>query len=184
MSKIGKKPIVIPEGVTVTKKDGSFEIKGKGGTVTVKLLPYTDVEMTNNEAKVKSSASHKQGRANWGTMAALLRNAVRGVSEPFKKQLDVQGIGFKAAMDGKTLVLNVGLTHPVKYVPAEGVVIAVEKNLVIVSGINKQMVGQAAAEIRKVKKPEPYKGKGIRYVGEKVRRKEGKKVAGATGTAA
>ena len=126
----------------------------------------------------------KQARANWGTTGANVKNAIVGVTEGFSKKLDIQGIGYKAAMEGaSTIVLNLGFTHPIKYAIPEGVKVIVEKNVVTVSGFDRYQVGQTAADIRAYKKPEPYQGKGIRYVGEQVRRKAGKKVAG-TGTAA
>ena len=182
MSKIGKKPIVLPEGVEVSAAPRVLSLKGKQGTLTVAILPYTHVRVEGNQVQVTTEAAHKQARANWGTMAALLKNAIQGVSKGFEKKLSVEGIGFRAQIEGTNIVLNVGFTHPVKYALPQGVKAGVEKNIITISGIDKQLVGEVAAQIRKVKKPEPYKGKGIRYVGEVVRRKAGKKVAG-TGTA-
>ena len=182
MSKIGKKPITIPEGVTFTNEGGVVVVKGEGGTISVPLLPYTSVEIAENQAQVKTAATHKQARANWGTMASLLRNAAKGVSEGFVKKLSIEGIGFRAQLDGKKVMLYVGFTHPVPYALPEGVTAVIEKNIITISGIDKQRVGEVAAQIRKIKKPEPYKGKGIRYIDEVVRRKAGKKVAG-TGAA-
>lgn len=183
MSKIGSKPIVIPEGVTVEMKDGVFVVKGKLGTLSVLHLPLVKAEMKDGAVHLTVTSTKAQARANWGTLGANLHNAVVGVTEGFTKSLEIQGIGFKAAMEGNNLSLNVGYSHPVKYVTPEGIKIAVEKAFVRISGSDKQLVGQVAAEIRKIKKPEPYQGKGIRYVGEQVRRKAGKKVAGATGAA-
>jgi large subunit ribosomal protein L6 len=180
MSKIGGKPIAIPEGVTVTKEHGGFSIKGKLGTLTVKLLPNVKGEIAEGKIVLTIDADNKQTHANWGTTGAHLKNAVKGVTEGFKKSLDVQGIGYKANMEGKTLVLNLGFTHPIKFPTPEGMVITVEKNLIHVSGMSREVVGQTSATIRSYKKPEPYLGKGIRYVGERVRRKAGKKVAGTT----
>lgn len=183
MSKTGSKPITIPEGVTVNQLDNALVIKGKLGTLTVTILPYVNVGITDNKTiNLTATGDSKQVRANWGTTGAHIRNAIMGVTTGFTKQLDIQGIGFKAVLEGgKTLVLNVGFTHPIKYPTPEGITIKVEKNIVTVSGNNKYLVGQTAAHIREFKKPEPYQGKGIRYVGEQVRRKAGKKVAGATG---
>lgn len=181
MSKIGSKPVAIPEGVTVDFKDGVFTVKGKLGTLTVPQLEFVNSEIKDKEVHFTITSTKKQARANWGTMGANLKNAIVGVTEGFTKSLEIQGIGFKAAMEGNNLSLNVGFSHPVKYVTPEGIKIVVEKAFVRISGSDKQLVGQVAAEIRKIKKPEPYQGKGIRYVGEQVRRKAGKKVAGATG---
>ena len=120
-----------------------------------------------------------QAKALWGLFRALIANMVEGVTNGFKKELEIQGVGYKASVEGQDIVLNMGFSHPVKLGIPEGIQVSVEKNIIIVSGINKELVGQFAANIRKVKKPEPYKGKGIRYVGEIVRRKAGKKAAGA-----
>ncbi len=183
MSKLAKKPIVIPEGVEVKEAAGTLQVKGKQGALELKLPPFIFAELRDKEALLKPSASHKQALANWGTAAALLKNAIQGVAGGFSKSLEIEGVGFRATMEGNSLVLNVGFTHPAKFTPPAGIKIAVEKGTITVSGIDKNLVGLAAAKIRKIKKPEPYKGKGIRYKGEVIRRKEGKKVAGA-GTAA
>jgi len=148
----------------------------------IKILPFIDVKIGSDGIGVTTSKKTMQSAANVGTMWSLIRNAVIGVSEGYSKVLEVEGVGFRVALDGKTLVLNVGFSHPVKLSTPEEIEVKVEKNAITVSGINKERVGQFAAIIRKVKKPEPYKGKGIRYRGEMVRRKAGKKVAGA-GTA-
>ncbi len=184
MSKIGSKPIAIPEGVTVELANGVFTVKGKLATLKVNELPYVKTEIKDGAINLTISATKSQARANWGTLGANLKNAIKGVTEGFIKSLEIQGIGFKAAMEGNNLSLNVGYSHPVKYTTPEGIKIVVEKAFVRISGSDKYLVGQTAAEIRKIKKPEPYQGKGIRYVGEQVRRKAGKKVAGATGGAA
>lgn len=182
MSKLARKPIQIPSGVAVVSKDGALEIKGPKGGLVLRVLDSIEVNINDNIIFVSTKRENVQARANCGTMAALLKNALRGVNEGFSKRLEIEGIGFRASMEGKTLVLNVGFTHPVKFEPPEGVSVSVEKNVIVVTGIDKYLVGQAAALIRKAKKPEPYKGKGIHYVGEVIRRKAGKKVAG-TGTA-
>lgn len=183
MSKIGKKPITIPDGVEVALRDGVFEVKGKQGAISVKLLEYVSAEIKDKTIRLTIGANHKQARANWGTMGSLLQNAVKGVSEGFTRALEIEGIGYSASLEGANLVLKVGFTHPVKFMPPEGIKVTVEKGVIKVFGVNKALVGETAAQIRKVRKPEPYKGKGIRYQGEVIRRKEGKKVAGATGTA-
>ena len=182
MSKIGKKPIQIPEGVTALNKEGMIVVSGKGGTVSVRLLAALKVSIEGNMITVRPTTEGGEAAANWGTMAALLKNAIHGVSQGFSKALEIEGIGFRAVKEGENLVFNVGYTHPVKYTPRPGVAISVVKNVITVSGVNRETVGQVAAEIRKIRKPEPYKGKGIHYVGEVIRRKAGKKVAGTVET--
>lgn len=179
MSKLAKKPIDIPDGVEVKLIDDTMEVNGKLGTISLKILKDVSVAIENGkQINLKISQVYKQSKANWGTMTALLKNAIRGVNEGFTKTLEIEGIGFKASMEGNNLNLNVGFTHPVKFVPPAGIKITVEKNNIKISGIDKALVSQAAANIRKIKKPEPYKGKGIHYQGEVIRRKVGKKVAG------
>lgn len=180
MSKIGKKQLAIPEGVTVTITDGTITVKGKTATLVVPVLSFVKPTVEGSIVSFAVSGTAKQARANWGTQSALVANAITGVTTGFTKQLEVQGIGFKANMEGANLVLNVGFTHPVKFTAPAGVKVSVEKNQITITGSDKYLVGQAAAQIRKIRKPEPYQGKGIRYVGEQVRRKEGKKVAGST----
>ena len=182
MSKIGKQPIVVPEGVEVTVADRNVTIKGKGGSLSLPIISHTNILKEEKKVTVTHEGSHKQARANWGTMASLVRGAVKGVTDGYMRKLEIEGVGYRAQMDGETLVLSVGLTNPVRFAVPKGIKVIVEKNVITVSGIDKQLVGEIAARIRKVKKPEPYKGKGIHYQGEVIRRKEGKKVAG-TGTA-
>lgn len=180
MSKLAKKLIPIPQGVTVENRGETIEIKGPKGALTLNILPQTKVAVENGSIRVSYSEERKQARANCGTMWALLRNAIEGASKGFQKNLEIEGIGYSASMEGKTLVLKVGYSHPVRFEPPREVAIKVEKNVIQVSGIDKEAVGRTAASIRAIKKPEPYKGKGIRYQGEVIRRKAGKKVAGAT----
>lgn len=188
MSKIGKKPILIPEGVTVVLKDGSLEVKGKNSTQSVLLLSGVKAEIKagekNSEVTLTSDGKTKQSIANWGTTSAHLKNAIAGSMADFSKELLVVGIGFKAAVEGKDLVLSLGFSHPVRFPIPEGIKIVVEKSAVRVSGSNKWLVGETAAKIRDFKRPEPYQGKGIRYKDEVVRKKAGKKAAAAAGTAA
>ncbi|MBI3046617.1 MAG: 50S ribosomal protein L6 [Candidatus Harrisonbacteria bacterium] len=184
MSKIGKKPIEIPAGVNIEIKDSRLEIKGKEGALSLSVLPYTKVELKNNQVLVMAEADEKQARSNWGTMRALAQNAVLGVSGGFTKELEIQGIGYRAAAEGANLVLNIGFSHPVKFTPPAGIKISVEKNLIKVSGVDKNLVGEVAAKIRALKKPEPYKGKGIRYKGEVVKIKAGKKAVSTAGAGA
>jgi large subunit ribosomal protein L6 len=183
MSKIGSKPIVIPEGVTATINKDHLVVKGKLGTLNVQLLSFVKAEIVDGKIVLTSAGETKQARANWGTLGANIKNAIEGVTNGFTKKLEIQGVGFKAAMEGKNVTLNLGFSHPVKYQTPEGITITVEKAFITISGFDKYLVGQVAAEIRDLKKPEPYLGKGIRYFGEHVRRKDGKKVAGS-GTAA
>lgn len=180
MSKIGKKPIVIPDNVEVKINDGFLEFKGNKGENMLKLLPYIKTEIKDKSIFFTPENNSKQARANWGTIRSLANNAVVGLTEGFSKVLEIEGVGYRAGMEGEALVLNVGLSHPIKFIPPKGIEISVQKNVIKISGIDKIMVGQAAAEIRSFKKIEPYKGKGIKYQGEIVRRKAGKKVVGTT----
>ena len=183
MSKIGKKPIAIPEGVAVEAKVGFVQVKGKGGELKFPVLPYCSVAVQDvagvKEARVSIMSADRQARANWGTMAALIRNAVLGVHAGYEKKLQLEGIGYRASVEGKNVVLALGFSHPVNFPLPECIVATVTKNIISISGISKEIVGKVAADIRKLKKPEPYQGKGIRYVGEFVRRKAGKKAAAA-----
>lgn len=179
MSRIGKKPIEIPNGVTVEIKDGELKVSGPKGSLSFKVHPKVVVE--NKEGKIlvalkdKESSERKDG-ALWGLTRALAANMIEGVVKGFEKKLTIEGVGYKAALEGNDLNLNVGFTHQVKVKCPEGIKFGVEKNVIIVSGTDRAKVGQIAAIIRKVKKAEPYKGKGIKYIDEKIKRKEGKKV--------
>lgn len=179
MSKVGKKPIIIPPGVTVKLDGGLFSAQGKGGAVSLAVLPYTTVEIDGQTLIVRSNDQGKQGRANWGTMRALAQNAITGVNEGFSKELEIQGIGYRAQLNENSLVLNIGFSHPITFSVPSGVKVGVDKNFIKITGADKGLVGEVAAKIRALKKPEPYKGKGIRYRGEVVKQKAGKKVAGA-----
>lgn len=158
----------------------ALEVKGREGVLAFPILPYTKVEVKDTQLVVSASGREKQARANWGTMRALVYNMIIGVSAGFSKELEIQGVGYRASMEGNTLVLHVGFTHPVKLPMPDGIKVSVAKNTIKISGTDKYLVGQITAKIRAVKKPEPYQGKGIRYKGEIVMRKAGKKVAGAT----
>jgi len=179
MSKVGKKPIEIKDGVSVKEQDGFIIVNGPKGELKVKTLPYVSVEIKDKEVEVKLEKNIKQGKSNWGTLRSLINGAVIGVSDGFSKELEINGVGFKAALEGQDLVLNVGFSHPVKMPVPQGITITVEKNIIKVSGFDKDLVGRTAAEIRAVKKPEPYKGKGIKYVDETIIRKAGKKAVGS-----
>lgn len=183
MSKIGKQPIVIPNGVTVTVTDGAVEVKGAKATLSVPVLPGTAVKVEGSEATVSQVGTGKQSRANWGTLRALIANAVKGQAKEFEKKLILEGVGFRVTKEGEGLTMNLGFSHPVKYAARPGIVFEVDAkaNSLIVKGVDKALVGQVAAEIRAMKKPEPYKGKGFRYADEVIQRKAGKKAATATG---
>lgn len=180
MSRLGKKPIQISNGVEVKHQDGFLSFKGPKGELSLAVLPFIKISLNDGSLTVEKSGDSLQARANWGTMAALIRNSMEGVSNGYEKKLLIEGVGYRVAMEGSTLVLNVGFSHPVKFGVPAGIELNTEKNKISVRGINKFLVGETAAKIRKIKKPEPYKGKGIRYEGEVVRRKAGKKV-GSTG---
>ncbi|MDP2629511.1 MAG: 50S ribosomal protein L6 [Candidatus Harrisonbacteria bacterium] len=177
MSKIGRRPIEIPQGVEVTVEKDLVRLKGAKGESTVSLLPFVSVEVKDSTVHCSIEKSHKQARSNWGTCASLIENAIAGVSQGFEKKLEIEGVGYRVSQEGANLVLNLGYSHPIKVEAPAGITLKVEEgNSILISGVEKQQVGQVAAEIRKLRKPEPYKGKGIRYSGEIIRRKAGKKV--------
>lgn len=178
MSRIGKKLIEIPQGVKVETSNDEIKVSGPKGELKLTIHPEIKVEIKDGKLFVlpKNAQFSKKGRGLWGLYRALIFNMVEGVSKGFEKKLEIEGIGYKAIVDGDNLVLNVGFTNPVRIKKPEGINFLVEKNVITVSGASKEKVGQVAAEIRKAKKAEPYKGKGIKYQGEKIRRKEGKKV--------
>lgn len=177
MSRIGKKPILIPEDVKISIEDQEIDIKGPKGRLSRKIRPEIGIEKKENQILLSPKMNTKQTSAFWGMERALLNNMIKGVTEGYQKQLEIRGLGYRASIKGDTLSLQVGLTHPVEVRKPEGIDISVKGNTITVSGIDKQKVGETAAKIRQVAPPEPYKGKGIRYKGEKVRRKVGKKVA-------
>jgi large subunit ribosomal protein L6 len=181
MSKIGKKPITIPEGVTVNILDGSIEIKGKNASLSVKSLPGISASINEKELSFSVKAKDKQTMSNWGTMRALAANAIAGAVSDFTKELVIEGIGFRAEVKGNELVLNIGFSHPVNFPIPETIKIKTEKNTVKISGPIKELVGKVAAEVRQLKKVEPYLGKGIKYKDEIVRRKAGKKATASAG---
>ncbi len=183
MSRVGKKPIVIPSGVEVKISQDSasgatvVSAKGAKGTVAVDLPKGVKIEQKDQQLELLvNNPDNTKNRALWGLARSLVNNAVLGVTKGFSKELEINGVGFKVALQGKKLVLNVGFSHPVDYPLPEGISAEVDKNIIKVSGVDKQLVGQTAAEIRGIKKPEPYKGKGIKYVDEQIRRKAGKVV--------
>ncbi len=181
MSRIGKKPIEIPAGVEISIDGARVRVKGPKGELARDFGAGVLVTKEDSLATVTPQNESKAARALWGTVRMHLANMIQGVTQEFTKQLQIEGIGYRAAVEGKNLVLNMGFTHPVTVGAEPGIVFKVDKNIIAVSGSDKELVSKIAAQIRRVRPPEPYKGKGIRYLGEKVRKKEGKKAAaGAT----
>lgn len=175
MSRIGKQPIPITSGVTVSIEGDLIKVKGSKGEDVLKIHPH--VTITDTDGALTVAVKHpedKQDRALWGLYRALIANMVQGVSQGFEKKLEMVGVGYKANVQGNKIVLEVGFSHPVEIELLEGVVCTVEKNTITIAGFNKQAVGELAARIRAVRKPEPYKGKGIKYIDEVIRRKAGK----------
>lgn len=178
MSRVGKVPIRVPDKVHVALKGQTLEVKGPRGTLQGEIPPGVQVKLEDSQLQVEPLGRESRDRALHGLARALIANMVRGVTEGFRKVLEINGVGYRAALDGKHLVLELGFSHPIRYAIPEGVKVAIEKNTVLtVEGIDKQQVGDVAAEIRAFRPPEPYKGKGVRYRNEYVRRKEGKKNA-------
>jgi large subunit ribosomal protein L6 len=175
MSRIGNKPVAVPSGVTVSESGGVLTVKGPKGQLTQHIVDGISFDIGDGTVKVNRADDRRQYRANHGLMRALLNNMVTGVSAGFERKLEIIGVGYKAAVQGNKAVFNLGYSHPVDFPFPDGVSISVDKNtLVTVSGISKEKVGQAAAEIRGFRPPDSYKGKGVRYQGEYVRLKAGK----------
>jgi len=174
MSRIGKLPITIPASVEVSLAEGILTAKGPKGELTQAINPKMTVKIADGLVTVEQNTNDVEAAEFHGLTRTLISNMIVGVSEGFKKELEINGIGYRAAVSGSHLNLNLGYSHPIEYVIPEGIHIAVEKNIIIVSGADKQKVGQVSAEIRAYRKPEPYKGKGIKYVTEHIRRKAGK----------
>jgi large subunit ribosomal protein L6 len=174
MSRIGKLPIDIPNGVTITVNDSSVTVNGPNGSLEQFLMPGIKVKQDDNKVIVERSSDSQENCSKHGLMRTLVNNMVIGVTDGFSKQLEINGVGYRAKIDGDKLKLSVGYSHDIIYQIPEDIKVEVKQNLITVSGISKQKVGQVAAEIRGFKKPEPYKGKGIKYVGERIIRKSGK----------
>lgn len=177
MSRLGKKNISLPSGTTVSVSNGTLTVKGKGGELSKQLRPLVEVSVQDNEVQVKPVAKTRLANALWGTYSAHVKNMIQGVNEPFTKRLILEGVGYKVALSGTKLTLNIGFSHPVTLEVPKGITVALEKNDITISGADKEAVGQFAANVRALKKPEPYKGKGMRYHNEVIRRKQGKKAA-------
>lgn len=184
MSRIGSKPILVPEGVTVDIKTDVVEISSSKGSLKVDIHPNSKIEIVESRIVVTRKDDTKLSKSVHGLMRSLLNNAVIGVTEGFKKELEVVGVGYRASVADNQLTLKVGFSHDVIMDIPEGLEVEVKKNIISVSGIDKQLVGQMAANIRKVRKPEPYKGKGIKYSDEIIQRKVGKAVKSTTGVGA
>lgn len=175
MSRIGKKPIIIPGEVTVTVTDYSVTVKGPKGSITQEFHPDIAIETDQGQIRISPRKKTKKTPALWGLTRSLVANMVEGVTTGFRRDLEFEGIGYRVNSEGNNLNLQLGFSHPVKFPAPEGIIFFVEKNVIGVSGIDKRLVGETAARVRSLKPPEPYKGKGIRYRGEVIRRKAGKK---------
>jgi large subunit ribosomal protein L6 len=175
MSRIGKRPVAMPSGVSASTEGQTLSVKGPKGTLTLQMLDDIRYEIDEGSISVQPANETKRARSFWGMQRSLVQNLVTGVSEGFTKTLEITGVGYRAAMQGKTLRLQLGYSHDVNIAVPEGVDVKTpDATTVEISGIDRQKVGQLAAEIRRWRKPEPYKGKGVRYAGEQVRRKAGK----------
>lgn len=177
MSRVGKQIITIPSGTTATLADGVFTVKGPKGELSRAFLPAVAITIDGDAITLAPVAESVDTKALWGTYASHIKNMVTGVNEPFVKKLILEGVGFKSDVQGKNLNLALGFSHPVVVPIPEGLTVTAEKNLITVTGIDKELVGQFTANVRALKKPEPYKGKGFRYDTEVIRRKQGKKSA-------
>lgn len=174
MSKIGKIPVDIPPNVNIEIKGNVISVKGPKGVLTFEFHPKIEVKVIDKKIVVERKSDEKLLKALHGTTRQIIKNMIAGVTEGYRKVLIVEGMGYKVNMEGNKLALNVGYSHPVYYTPPQGIKLTVQGNKIIVEGIDKQKVGQVAAEIRRIKEPDPYKGKGIRYEDEKLRLKPGK----------
>ena len=176
MSRIGKKPVPLPAGVSAKVDDGTVSVKGPKGELKLRLVAEVEASVTEAGVAITPKGDSDRARAMWGMQRTLVNNLVRGVTVGFTQRLEISGVGYRAAVQGKHLQLQVGLSHDVQHPIPDGIQIVCEKpTMIMVSGIDKQLVGQVASELRAYRPPEPYKGKGVRYAGERIRRKEGKK---------
>lgn len=176
MSRVGKAPVTIPSGVTIAINDNVVQAKGKLGEASYTLPEDVTARQEENDVVLTPAGKSRVQRTSWGTSRSQIQNIVTGVSEGFERKLEINGVGYRAAMQGKTLVLQLGFSHDVNFPVPEGIEIKCESpTVIIISGVSKQQVGQVAAKIRSYRPPEPYKGKGVKYAGEQILRKEGKK---------
>jgi len=174
MSRIGKKPLLTKEGVTLVQEDRAIRISGSKGELIVALPKNIEVSLNENEVVVTRKNNEKQTRSDHGATARLIENAIQGVSEGWNKVLELVGTGYRGRLEGNSLILAIGYSHPVKIDPPQGINFILEENKITVSGADRHLVGQTAANIRKVRRPDSYKGKGVKYQGEKLRLKPGK----------
>ena len=176
MSRIGKKPVPLPKGVTAQVTDGSVTVKGPKGELKLKLVPEVAAAIDDGSIAITPREQSDRARAMWGMQRTLVSNLVRGVTEGFTERLEISGVGYRAAVQGKNLQMQLGFSHDVLHPIPAGIQIVCEKpTSITITGIDKQLVGQVAAELRNYRPPEPYKGKGVKYASERIRRKEGKK---------
>jgi len=176
MSRIGKKPVLLPKGVTAVVEDGTVSVKGPKGELKLRLVSEVEAALKDGEIAITPREDSDRARAMWGMQRTLVNNLVLGVTQGFSERLEISGVGYRAAVQGRNLQLQVGLSHDVLYPIPVGIQIVCEKpTSIAISGSDKQLVGQVASEIRSYRPPEPYKGKGVRYASERIRRKEGKK---------
>lgn len=181
MSRIGKKPILIPSGVEVKIEENKVFVRGPKGELQRQIRSELKIDIKEGKIFITPAKETKKTKAFWGLTRTLIANMIKGVIDGYEKKLEIQGVGYRANLEGENLVLQIGFSHPVKINRPEGINFLIEKNILTVSGIDKELVGQISAKIRKIRPPEPYKGKGIRYFGEQVRRKPGKKVVTTEG---
>ncbi len=174
MSRIGKQPIELPKGVTFQVKDGTIRVKGPKGQLERPMHALITFEVKDNVVEAKRPDDSRNARAAHGLMRALTNNMVKGVSDGFERKLEINGVGYRAEIKGQQIVMQLGYSHPIEYDLPKGINGKVEKNIVILSGIDKELLGQTAAKVRSFRPPEPYKGKGIKYVEEHIQRKVGK----------
>ena len=176
MSRIGKRPVAVPAGITANVAGQTVKVKGPKGALSVVLPDEVTVKLDNGQIKVDPRSETKRARSQWGTSRTLVANLIAGVTKGFEQMLEINGVGYRAAVQGKNLQLALGYSHDVVYPIPEGITIATPKPVeIVITGIDRQKVGQVAAEIREFRPPEPYKGKGVKYASERIFRKEGKK---------
>jgi large subunit ribosomal protein L6 len=176
MSRIGKKPVVVPSGITANVEGQTVKIKGPKGALQVVLHDDVSVKLDSGQIKVDPRSETKRARSQWGTSRTLIANLIAGVTKGFEQRLEINGVGYRASVQGKNLQIALGYSHDIVYPIPEGITIATPRPVeIVISGMDRQKVGQVAAEIRDYRPPEPYKGKGIKYAGERIFRKEGKK---------
>lgn len=181
MSRIGKKQIEIPAGVTASKSGAVLTLTGPKGTIVRRIRPEVEVFVEGGRILVKPAQDRRDTAAYWGMIRSLIARAVEGVSSGFEKKLEIEGVGYRVQLEGSALVFSLGFSHPVRFDAPAGIAFKADKNVITVAGIDAELVGDVAARIRNLRPPEPYKGKGVRYKGEIIRRKDGKKAVSAGG---